>query len=128
MMVGQSADRNEWAMSIRRALGNERSPLPSSLDAFSLGDPNTIEQTLESAGFDDITLTEVAEPVYYGSDVAAAVDWVGGFASTKTALQGMRPADRERALAALSKTLEEHCTERGVWFDSRAWLVAARRP
>jgi hypothetical protein len=31
-----------------------------------------------AAGFADIAFTGVHEPVYYGPDVAAAVDWIRG--------------------------------------------------
>jgi ubiquinone/menaquinone biosynthesis C-methylase UbiE len=128
MLVWQAAERNEWAMSIREVLANAGSQPPSQLNAFSLGDPNTIERTLESAGFADITISDVNEPVYYGPDIAAALDWISGFSTTKTALQGITPENQERTLSAFREMLEAHRSERGVWFDSRAWLVLARRP
>jgi ubiquinone/menaquinone biosynthesis C-methylase UbiE len=130
MMVWQDAERNEWEVSIRRALATEvavPAKSPTAPDAFSLANPDTIKRTLEGSGFSDITLTDIKEPVYYGSEVAAALDWACGFSSTKEALRQMAPADRERALAALRETLKAHDTGRGVWFDSRAWIVAARR-
>jgi SAM-dependent methyltransferase len=128
MMVWQDAKRNEWEVSIRRAMdGAVPVASPAVPDAFSLADPDMIERILGGSGFSDITLTDVQEPVYYGPDVAAALDWVCRFSSTKEALRQMAPADRERALAALRETLKAHHTGRGVWFDSRAWIVAARR-
>ena len=36
-------------------------------------------------------------------------------------------ASAERALDRLCATLDAHDTGDGVWFDSRAWLVIARR-
>jgi SAM-dependent methyltransferase len=130
MMVWQDAEQNEWEVSIQRALGIDAAMATAASatpDPFSLADPNTIERILEASGLADITLTDVQEPVYYGEDVAAALDWVCEFSSVKEALQRMAPADRERALAALCKTLAVHDAGRGVWFDSRAWIVAARR-
>ena len=88
---------------------------------------DTIEQILDASGLADITFSDVQEPVYYGADVAAALDWVCGFWSVKESLQQMAPADRERAFAALHETLAAHDTGRGVWFGSRAWVVTARR-
>jgi hypothetical protein len=43
------------------------------------------------------------------------------------------PSDRrfrlqELALERLRETLVAHAREGGVWFDSRAWIVKARRP
>lgn len=128
MIVWQVFDRNEWAMAIREALGTGTSAASSSPDAFSLGDPGRIEQILGAAGLADVIISDVQEPVYYGGDVAAALDWVGGFSTAKAALQHKAPADRDRALAALRETIAEHDTGQGVWFDSRAWLVGARRP
>jgi hypothetical protein len=116
--------------SIQRALSIDLAvpaASPAAPDPFSLADPNTIERILDGSGLADISFTDVQEPVYYGADVAAALDWVCGFSSTKEALQHMAPADRERALAALRETLMAHNTGRGVWFDSRAWIVTARR-
>jgi hypothetical protein len=37
-------------------------------------------------------------------------------------------AAAERALERLRETLAGHAGERGVWFDSRSWIVEARRP
>ena len=127
MIVWQALERNEWAMAIRRALATA-APASSSPDAFSLGDPDRIEGLLGGAGLADVVISDVQEPVYYGADVAAALDWVGGFSTTKGALQDMAPAERERALAALRDSMAEHDNGQGVWFGSRAWLVTARRP
>jgi SAM-dependent methyltransferase len=130
MMVWQDAERNEWEASIRRALAIDAATPAASRaapDLFSLADPNTVERILGASGLAGVTFTDVQEPVYYGADVAAALDWVCGFWSAKEALQQMPPADRERALAALHETLAAHDTGRGVWFDSRAWIVTARR-
>ena len=129
MLVWQAAERNDWAMSIRRALATV-APVapPKALAAFSLGDPDIVERTLDAAGLADITLTGVNEPVYYGADVAAALGWVCGFSTTAAALQQMATAEREHALAALREMLAAHDTGNGIWLGSRAWLATARRP
>jgi SAM-dependent methyltransferase len=111
MLVWQSADRNEWDGFIRRALG---SPPPAGPDAFSLADPAPV---LQAAGFADIALVDVREPVYYGPDVEAALAWIRGFAVMRDA-----PPD---ALARLRHALSERATGDGIWLDSRAWLVTA---
>ena len=82
---------------------------------------------LEAAGFAGVTFTDVREPVYYGPDVAAALDWVRGFVSTKNALDRWDPAATARALARLREMLAAHTSGDGVRFDSRAWIVTARR-
>lgn len=131
MMVWQSHERNEWSVAIEKALeAAVGSPIPPSvgLDPFSLADPATVRRVLDAAGFADVTFTGVHEPVHYGRDVAAALAWVGGFACTREALDRLDPTARERALETLRETLAAHALEDGVWFDSRAWIVKARRP
>lgn len=70
----------------------------------------------------------VRQPIYYGQDVAAALEWVGGFACAKEVLDRLDPTGSEVAPKRLRETLVAHAREDGVWFDSRAWIVKARRP
>jgi SAM-dependent methyltransferase len=130
MMVWQDHDRNEWALSIDNALAaNPASSLgpADAMDPFSLGDPAAVTTILDAAGFVELSFTDVHEPVYYGPDVAVALDWVCGFADVRSTLQQLGPAAREHALARLGRTLEAHARHDGIWFDSRAWIVTARR-
>ena len=130
MMVWQDQHLNEWSVSIRRAVsGGADVPAasPRTPDAFSLADPTTTARILESAGFGDVTFTDVHEPVYYGPDVAAALEWVSGFSSVNVVLQGLDPDSTARTREQLRQTLAAHASKDGVWFDSRAWIVAARR-
>ena len=124
MMVWQASERNEWDLTIRQSLGTVPSGLP---DPFSLADPPTVTELLEGAGFADITFTDVSVPVYYGPDVPAALDWVRGFACTGAVLKRLDPTAAERALERLREALAAHRRDDGVWFNSRAWIVAARR-
>ena len=130
MMVWQEHHRNEWSMSIQRALAGV-ADVPDAtrgaLDPFSLADPTTTEQVLDSAGFSEATFTDVHEPVYYGPDVAAALEWVCGFSCVSDALRGMDTDSTARAREHLRQTLAAHAGRDGVWFDSRAWIVTARR-
>jgi SAM-dependent methyltransferase len=124
MMVWQAGERNEWEVAIRQSLeavGSE------GLGAFSLADPPTVAEILEAAGFAGVTFTDVREPVYYGPDVAAALDWVRGFRCTSDVLDQLDPADAAGALGRLGEMLAAHLSDDGVWFDSRAWIVSARR-
>jgi len=127
MMVWQEADRNEWSMAIRRAVSVPSDAPPGGLNPFSLGDPTTTEHLLERAGFAEVAFTDVRAPVYYGADVGAALDWVGGFSCVGDALQRLEPASTASARARLRQTIAAHATDDGVWFDSQAWIVTARR-
>jgi SAM-dependent methyltransferase len=130
MMVWQDRDRNEWASSIDDALAaDQASPLlPSdAMNPFSLGDPAAVTTILDAAGFVELSFTDVHESVYYGPDVAAAVAWIGGFADVRNTLQQLDPASRDHALDRLVRTLEAHARADGIWFDSRVWIITARR-
>jgi SAM-dependent methyltransferase len=130
MMVWQAHDRNEWDVAIRQSLagpGGSAAAGSGEPDAFSLADPPTVTGILEAAGFAGVTFTDVHEPVYYGQDVAAALEWIGGFACTKNILDRLDPAAAARALGRLREMLAVHLSGNGVWFDSRAWIVTARR-
>jgi SAM-dependent methyltransferase len=130
MMVWQDHDRNEWAVSIDNALAADQAspPLPSdSMDAFSLGDPTAVTTILDAAGFVELSFTDVHAPVYYGRHVDEALDWVRGFAHVATTLEQLDPTATEHALDRVVRMLEAHARTDGVWFDSRAWIVTARR-
>jgi SAM-dependent methyltransferase len=127
MMVWQAHDRNEWSVAVRRALEGSAAVASAGPDPFSLADPPVVTGILEDAGFADVTFTDVREPMYFGPDVATALEWVRGFACTREALDRLDPDDAARALGRLRVTLAEHNGDRGVRFNSRAWIVTARR-
>jgi SAM-dependent methyltransferase len=130
MMVWQAAERNEWDVAIRRSLGAAEGPVavPSrGADPFSLADPPAVTEILEAAGFAGVTFTDVREPVHYGPDVAAALDWVRGFTCTSEVLKRLDSAVAARAVGHLREALAAHTNDDGVWFNSRAWIVTARR-
>ena len=124
MMVWQAGERNEWDVTIRQSLGADPFGLP---DPFSLADPPAVTELLDSAGFADVTFTDVSEPVYYGPDVATAMDWVRGFACASEVLKQLDPTAAERALGRLREALAAHLSNDGIWFNSRAWVITTRR-
>ncbi len=130
MLVWQDHERNEWDVAIHRSLegfGDAVAVAPEGQNPFSLANPTTVEGILDAAGWVDVTFTDVHEPVYYGPDVAAALDWVRGFTCTNDVLKRLDPLAADRALERLRETLAAHARRDGIWFDSRAWIVTARR-
>jgi len=130
MMVWQAHERNEWDVAIRQSLagpGGAVAVASGGPDPFSLADPLAVKEILEAAGFADAAFTDVREPVYYGPDVAAALDWVQGFTCTSEVLKRLDPAAAARAVGRLWEALAAHVSDDGVWFNSRAWIVTARR-
>jgi hypothetical protein len=59
--------------------------------------------------------------------VAAALDCVRGFTCTSEVLKRLDPAAAARAVGLLRDALAAHTNDEGVWFNSRAWIVTARR-
>jgi SAM-dependent methyltransferase len=129
MMVWQAPERNEWDAAIRRSLGVPQAPAAAcgEPDPFSLADPPAVRQILAAAGLAGVTFTDVCEPVYYGPDVAAALDWVRGFTCTSQALQRLTPSAAARAVRRLRGALAAHSSDDGIWLGSRAWIIAAHR-
>lgn len=128
MLVWQSEERNEWASAIRQALAGDVTATPASgLDPFSMADPKAVCAILGAAGFVDVDISDVHEPVYYGPDAAAALDLVRSMKQARDLLAHLDAATAERALVRLRELLVGHETNDGVLFDSRAWLVRARR-
>jgi SAM-dependent methyltransferase len=121
MLVWQAGDRNEWDATIRESLGTVDGPDGG---AFSLADPPTVTEILVRAGFAAVTRTDVREPVYYGADVATALDWVRGFRSTREVLDRLSPPAAAAAEERLRRALAARLGDDGVWFDSRAWIFS----
>ncbi|MEU5890575.1 class I SAM-dependent methyltransferase [Streptomyces sp. NPDC047461] len=129
-LVWQAADLQDWHTAIRAALspGSPPSlPVPSADDAFALADPHVVADTLTTAGFTAVDVVDVREPVYYGPDTERALAGVRRLRMAKEWLTDLDAPSAERALDRLRATLDAHETGDGVWFDSRAWLVTARR-
>ena len=127
MLVWQDGDHQEWSVAIRETLGLGRT-VAADASAFSLADPAIVRSILDSAGFASMSLVDLREPVYYGPDVATASDAVLGFRTATDLVAGLADDKRERAIDRLRAVLATHESDRGVWFDSRAWLVTAQLP
>ncbi len=124
-LVWQGHDRNEWAAVFSDVLA--ASIATPGRGPFSLADPTGTESMLATAGFTDITFTEIDEPVYYGSDSASAYDNLLRLTGFTAFFANLDPAEAERARARLREILADHQTDTGVYFDSRAWLITAHR-
>ncbi|MFB9682089.1 class I SAM-dependent methyltransferase [Streptosporangium vulgare] len=129
LLVWQDRDRNEWASAIRRSLTAATAapaPLSGGPGPFSLADPAIARGVLTAAGFTQVGFTDVHEPVYYGPDTAAAFDNVMRLREYEDLLADLDAAAAEQARTRLRATLAAHDTG-GVYFDSRAWIITARR-
>ena len=129
LLVWQRRERNEWALTIDAAVGEAAQlPPPPGADPFSLGDAEATTAILERAGFAELRFDDVHEPVLYGQDIAAALEFVRGFQNVSAALASMSSSAAARALERLRATLAAHSTDsQGVALGSRSWLITGRR-
>ncbi|WP_439382839.1 class I SAM-dependent methyltransferase [Amycolatopsis lexingtonensis] len=125
-LVWQDAVRQEWAEwadAIKPPPGGAATSLGGS--PFSLGDPRTVREVLAAAGFTGVEVTDLSEPIDYGSQ-AEAYDFVLGM--SHGLFEELDPGEVPAAHERLRAVLAAHDTGAGVWFGSRAWLVTAFRP
>ena len=128
LLVWQRYEHNEWARAVDAALGDAAQPPQPGADPFSLGDAEATAGVLKGAGFDGIRFEDVHEPVLYGHDLETALAWVRGFQDTSAALASLSGGEAARAVERLREMLAAHYSdEHGVGFDSRSWLITARR-
>lgn len=129
LLTWRELRHNPWICEQRQALAAGRTlpePRVGAPGPFGLADARAVRRLLEGAGFVDIDLSEVREPVCLGTDVDDAFAFARGTAGVQAALEDLRPARRRHALDALRRTLARHQTAEGVRLDSSAWLVTAR--
>ena len=107
--------------------GDQPTPAPAA-DPFSLADPATAGAILAISGFTAVKITGVHEPVYYGPDAASALRGMLSLQMTKALLAPLDAASTRHALSQLRAALANHHSSGGVFFDSYAWLITARRP
>ncbi|CAO5234824.1 class I SAM-dependent methyltransferase [Frankia sp. AgKG'84/4] len=128
LLTWQPFERNEWLQAFFTCLAAGREiPVPPS-DApspFALSDPDRIRLLLNTAGFCDVRVEGLTEPMYFGPDPDEAFQFVS--AQHAGLVRDLDPDAKGRALDALRADLAEHHTTRGVRYDSAAWLIQARR-
>ncbi len=131
LLAWRELARNEWLTVIRGALavGRELPEPPAGAPGpFGLSAADHVRRTLGAAGFVDVQLEEVGEPVEVGADAEEAFAFVGTFGITKGLTQDLDEDSRARAFDALRRTIRDYETEHGVLFGSSAWLITARVP
>jgi SAM-dependent methyltransferase len=128
LLTWQPFERNEWLSAFFTALAAGREvPVPPS-DApspFALSDPGRVRSLLSAAGFSDVHLEDLNEPMYFGSDPDDAFRFVSG--QHAAMMRELDPDTTALALDELRADLAAHHTEQGVFYDSAAWLIEARQ-
>ncbi len=131
VLAWQELARNEWLLAFRGALAMGRTlgaPPNGAPGPFGLAEPDHVRRVLAEAGFVDVELEAIEEPLEFGSDAADAF----AFAQTLGIVEGLThdldDADTAAALDAVREMLVAHDTGHGVLLNSTAWLITARRP
>ena len=88
LLAWRTLQENEWLMSLRGALAVGRElpmPPPDAPTPFSLADPERVRSILGAAGFDDVELEPIDEPIDLGTDASDALE----FAKTMGIVEGL---------------------------------------
>ncbi|WP_028938264.1 class I SAM-dependent methyltransferase [Pseudonocardia spinosispora] len=130
LLTWQSPEHNEWQRTFRPIAAAGRDlpvPPPGAPGPNSLSDPDVVHGLLGSAGFDDIRLTDLRAPMYFGPDPDDACRFISG--QLAFLLDDLDPDTKAGALAALRADMAAHHTATdGVRYDSATWLIEAHRP
>jgi SAM-dependent methyltransferase len=127
MLAWREFSRQEWILEVRNALAAGRdlpTPPPGAPGPFSLADADITKQRLEAAGYREIKLASVDEPMSFG-DADDAYSFLSTSGITRGLTHDLDDDTRAGTLAALRKMLEAHETSEGVRLDSSAWLITA---
>lgn len=128
LVVWQSLSENEWLLAVREALAMGRElplPQPDEPGPFSLADPEFTRRILQGADWSNVEFTDLRVPYMAGDDVSIAFDFLNKQSVTRGLLEELDARTQEQARDNLRTMIENHMTERGVIFQSAAWLVMA---
>lgn len=102
-------------------------PGPGGPGPFSLAEPDEVRALLGGAGFEQVEIASVVEPLWVGKDLDDALAYRFDTPTGRAKLAAMDEADHIRAFEALREAYRPHLTADGVVLDGAAWLVTARR-
>jgi SAM-dependent methyltransferase len=131
LLAWRSLPENEWFMEMRAAvaLGRELPmPPPDAPTPFSLADPERVRRVLAAAGFEDVELLPVDEPMMLGKDAADALEFSRHMGNIEGMTQGLDPLSVEQAFANLAEVFASYETAEGVLMPAASWVVRARKP
>lgn len=124
----QAHELNENRVVKRTALAEhlDLPPLDPAKGAMSLAEPRRVREVLGAAGFTDVELTDVREPVLIGRTAQDAADFQLGDPIVAGWLTDASQDTTARVAEALRSAYAERESPSGVWLGSAAWLVTAR--
>ncbi len=125
---------NEWILVPGMAAATQL-PLPDlgepgAPGPFALADADRVRDILSRAGFGNIGIEEVREPVLiggHGGTVDEAAEFLRGTGFARRLFAEAAPDAIARAIDAVRDALAEYATTDGVSLGGAAWLVTAER-
>src|SRR5207249_4886103 len=119
--------RNEvFAIPLRVLSAHARPPEPGDGDLFA--DRRQVTDLLTGAGWTAIEIEPITEPARIGSDVPDVMTYVCGMPRIRTLIVELGdPALTGRVIAGMTEAFTARRRPDGVWVDTAAWLVSARR-
>jgi len=130
LMAWRELERNDWIMLFRKALALGRelpSPPPNAPTPFSMADPDRVRTRLSAAGYRDVDLQPVDEPVEAGDDADHAYAFFSTVGIVNGLLHDLDDAQRAEGLENLRTAFKEAETADGVLLSSSSWLITAIR-
>ena len=121
---------NEWVSAVVQALAAGRNlplPQPGTPGPFGLADTDGVRQALARAGFEEIAIASIREPLYFGRDVEDAWTFLTNQGIVMGLTHGLEETDRAEALRRLRQVVVDHATDAGVRFAGAASLITARK-
>ncbi|MDQ6910928.1 MAG: methyltransferase domain-containing protein [Actinomycetota bacterium] len=131
LLTWRDPDSNEWVQAFRHALAMGRDlpvPSPGAPGPFGLAEPERVRGILADAGFDDVELDQVDEPLEYGGDADDAFGFVSKNGMVVGLTEHLDEPTRQRAFDNIRDMLAAHQTNEGVRLGTSSWLITARRP
>lgn len=103
-------------------------PVPSGQPGpFSLADPDRIRLLLHGAGFGDVEIVDLHEPLRVADAVDDAVDYFCGIPSAESMLAAAKADTVGVVRRAMADALAPHLATDGVRLGAATWLVTAHR-
>lgn len=130
VLAWRTLPENEWLTSLRGALAVGRDlplPPPDAPTPFALADPERVRGILGSAGFDDVDLVPIDEPVELGTDAADALEFAKTMGIVEGLTESLDAGRRAEAMSNLADLLHARESSAGVLMGTAAWLITARR-
>jgi SAM-dependent methyltransferase len=130
LLTWQRPQDNEWLQAIRAAfaVGRDLPAEPIGVPGpFGLAEEDDVRGMLAPAGFEDVRMAPVREPMDFGGSAGEAFEFLRGMGMYRGLSKDVGDADKQRMLDNLRVVLEERETPEGVLMDSAAWVITARR-